>query len=187
MNKFLQATLAATAIVATAPAAQAAIAVTNTVAAPTTVSAAVNPMLTSISFDDNMVTGDATTRNFAELLSFTLTEASTVIFTLSTSFAPIDFTNVFVTNSGGGTVFTFGGTAGDPNPELLNGTTQLAAGTFTLNILGRNTDGPGTLGGTVTAGAVPEPATWAMFLMGFGAVGYSMRSRKVGYKAVQAV
>jgi hypothetical protein len=31
----------------------------------------------------------------------------------------------------------------------------------------------------ITAGAaVPEPATWAMFLMGFGAVGYSMRSRK---------
>jgi hypothetical protein len=37
------------------------------------------------------------------------------------------------------------------------------------------------------AAAVPEPATWAMFLMGFGAVGYSMRSRKVGYRAVQAV
>lgn len=35
--------------------------------------------------------------------------------------------------------------------------------------------------------AVPEPATWAMMLIGFGAVGYSMRSRKVGYKAIQAV
>jgi hypothetical protein len=34
---------------------------------------------------------------------------------------------------------------------------------------------------------VPEPATWAMFLIGFGAVGYSMRSRKVGYKGLQAV
>jgi hypothetical protein len=27
-------------------------------------------------------------------------------------------------------------------------------------------------------GAVPEPATWAMMLLGFGAVGYSMRRRK---------
>jgi hypothetical protein len=35
--------------------------------------------------------------------------------------------------------------------------------------------------------AVPEPATWAMMLMGFGAVGYSMRRRKAGYKALQAV
>jgi hypothetical protein len=183
MNKFLHAALAATAIVATAPAAQAAI----TVSAPTTVSALANPAQTSIAFDENNVTGDAVTRVFNELLTFTLTEASTVIFTLGTSFAPIDFTNVFVTASGGGTVFTFGGTAGDPNPEQLSGITQLAAGTFTLNINGTNTDGPGTLSGTVTAGAVPEPATWAMFLMGFGAVGYSMRSRKVGYKAVQAV
>jgi hypothetical protein len=41
--------------------------------------------------------------------------------------------------------------------------------------------------GSFKATAVPEPATWAMFLIGFGAVGYSMRSRKVGYKAVQAV
>jgi hypothetical protein len=35
-------------------------------------------------------------------------------------------------------------------------------------------------------GLVPEPATWAMFLLGFGVVGYSMRRRKVGYKAPQA-
>jgi hypothetical protein len=147
----------------------------------------VNPALTSIAFDDNNVTGATGTRLFNELLSFTLTEASQVIFTLGTSFEPIDFTNVFVTNSAGATVFTFGGTAGNPNPEQLSGVTQLAAGTFTLNINGTNTGAPGTLSGTVTAGAVPEPATWAMFLMGFGAVGYSMRSRKVGYKAAQAV
>lgn len=29
----------------------------------------------------------------------------------------------------------------------------------------------------VTASAVPEPSTWAMLLFGFGAVGYSMRTR----------
>jgi hypothetical protein len=33
------------------------------------------------------------------------------------------------------------------------------------------------LGGIQTAAAVPEPATWALMLMGFGAVGYSMRRR----------
>jgi hypothetical protein len=41
--------------------------------------------------------------------------------------------------------------------------------------------------GSAAAAAVPEPATWAMFLVGFGAVGYSMRSRKVTNKALQAV
>jgi hypothetical protein len=179
MNKLLQAALAASAIVAISPAAQGAI----TVSAPTTVNAAVNPAFTSISFDDNMVQ----LGTFNEDLSFTLTEASTVIFTLGTSFAGIDFSNVFVTDLEGGTVFTFAGTAGDPNPEQLSGITQLAAGTFTLNIDGTNAGPIGTLSGTVTAGAVPEPATWAMFLMGFGAVGYSMRSRKTSYRLAQAV
>ncbi len=34
--------------------------------------------------------------------------------------------------------------------------------------------------------AVPEPATWAMMLVGFGAVGYSLR-RRSGYRVAQAV
>ena len=33
------------------------------------------------------------------------------------------------------------------------------------------------------ASAVPEPTTWAMMLVGFGAVGYSMRSRKAENRA----
>jgi hypothetical protein len=33
--------------------------------------------------------------------------------------------------------------------------------------------------------AVPEPTTWAMMLVGFGAVGYSMRRRKVGYSGMR--
>ena len=31
---------------------------------------------------------------------------------------------------------------------------------------------------TDTAGAVPEPATWAMMMLGFGSMGYAMRRRK---------
>lgn len=34
--------------------------------------------------------------------------------------------------------------------------------------------------------AVPEPATWAMMLFGLGAAGYSLRRRRVGYKALRA-
>jgi hypothetical protein len=34
---------------------------------------------------------------------------------------------------------------------------------------------------------VPEPSTWAMMLVGFGAVGHSMRRRKVSYRPAQAV
>jgi hypothetical protein len=35
--------------------------------------------------------------------------------------------------------------------------------------------------------AIPEPATWGMMLVGFGAVGYSMRRRSANYRAIQAV
>ena len=34
------------------------------------------------------------------------------------------------------------------------------------------------LGGTVTINAVPEPGTWAMMLIGFGAVGFALRRRR---------
>lgn len=54
-----------------------------------------------------------------------------------------------------------------------------------------NTQGAGLLTGLVTAtsspvaAAVPEPATWAMMLLGFGAVGFGMR-RRTRVTAMQA-
>lgn len=44
---------------------------------------------------------------------------------------------------------------------------------------GGSASGPGTPG-------VPEPATWAMFIFGFSAVGYTLRRRKA-YRIAQAV
>ena len=37
-----------------------------------------------------------------------------------------------------------------------------------------------------TAGAIPEPATWAMLIAGFGMVGFAARQRKAGFDAVTA-
>jgi hypothetical protein len=42
------------------------------------------------------------------------------------------------------------------------------------------------LDGFAAASAVPEPGTWAMMLVGFGAVGYSMRRRKAVSHRTQA-
>jgi hypothetical protein len=39
----------------------------------------------------------------------------------------------------------------------------------------------GTANGEVIGG-VPEPATWAMFLLGFGAIGFTMRRRRADAK-----
>ncbi len=54
----------------------------------------------------------------------------------------------------------------------------LTAGTFTLTIEGTRGASP-QIGGHVDATAVPEPATWALMLLGFGAIGFAARrSRK---------
>ncbi|MBB6226446.1 hypothetical protein FHS79_000600 [Polymorphobacter multimanifer] len=63
-------------------------------------------------------------------------------------------------------------------PVIFGGTTQnptFAPGTFTLNSL---VSGRSVLTiSAIAAGAVPEPASWAMLIAGFGLVGASMRRR----------
>lgn len=99
----------------------------------------------------------------------------------------------------------FGGTAGTGNISFgtnliadLNiqsatlGFTQLSAPgslftgpasnpTFTLgtfNLSGGFTAGPATLTISRAVAAVPEPGTWAMMLIGFGAIGFAVRRRR---------
>lgn len=43
--------------------------------------------------------------------------------------------------------------------------------------------GGGWYASTITAGAVPEPATWAMMMLGFGMLGFAMRARREGIAA----
>ena len=52
-------------------------------------------------------------------------------------------------------------TIDNPQKLIINGTSQ-GGGSYTAN---------------VTFAAVPEPATWALMILGFGVVGYSMRRR----------
>jgi hypothetical protein len=180
MRKMIFRAALAASVFAMAPAAYAAV----TISTPTTVEARENALRTSISFDESAVA----VGSFTELLTFSSDIASTLIFTLGTSFAGVNFTDVFVTQAGTSTRFDLTGARGaNVNPEQLSGSFVANPGTFTLNITGNNTGpGVGTLAGTVSMSAVPEPGTWAMMLIGFGAVGYSMRRRKVGYAGMRA-
>jgi hypothetical protein len=53
----------------------------------------------------------------------------------------------------------------------------LEAGNYVLTLTGNNS-GVGSLAGTVSFAAVPEPATWALMILGFGLVGGVLRRKE---------
>jgi len=94
---------------------------------------------------------------------------------------------------------TLGAGVGDPRVSgtysaftglsAFNGTS--VNGAWTLTIADQFGADVGNLGSwdlslNGVSGAVPEPATWAMMLIGFGAIGVSMRRRRTTVKAALA-
>lgn len=78
----------------------------------------------------------------------------------------------------------FSETSTDPNPEswaILN-PILLTAGTHTINVagnlLGTNGSYSGNFNLNTVPAAVPEAATWAMMLLGFGGMGMVIRRRR---------
>ena len=116
------------------------------------------------------------TPTFSEYLTFTNELAGVYALTLDTSSRGIDFTSAILSGPGGPYAL---------DEKFDNGISEfwelsslfLDAGTYTLTIMGDNRS-TGSLGGTVTINAVPEPGTWAMMLLGFGAAGVAMRRRR---------
>ena len=142
---------------------------------------------TSITDIDGPTTLDGTTTigyteaglaspTFTEWLTFTNALAGSYAITLDTSSFGIDFTSAVLTGPGGPYDLTEGFDDGTTEFWSLSGL-FLEAGQYTLTIDGNN-NATGSLGGTITITAVPEPATWAMMLLGFGAAGYAMRRRR---------
>lgn len=97
-----------------------------------------------------------------------------------TSAVGLIFDSVYLTNSAG----TFFASFSNPTPEAISA--AIAAIPITsgveniLTIVGRSSGG--SYGGTLTFQPVPEPATWAMLLAGFGMVGFAMRRRRATQK-----
>ncbi len=129
--------------------------------------------VTTIGFTE----ANLSTPTFTENLVFTNTLAGLYSLTLTTSSPAIDFTSAILTGLGG--PFNLVPISDDGITEFwrLTAPAGLDAGQYTLTINGSNS-GAGSLGGSITIQAVPEPGTWAMLLIGFGAVGFAMRRRR---------
>ena len=117
---------------------------------------------------------------FMETVVFTNTLAGLYSITLTTSSPDVDFTSAILAGLGGPYNLVEIDDDGTNEFWRLANPINLDPSTYTLTINGNNS-GAGSLGGSITirqANAVPEPATWAMMLMGFGAAGYAMRRRR---------
>jgi hypothetical protein len=114
---------------------------------------------------------------FTEFLTFTNTLDGIYSITLSTSSLPVDFTSAVLSNGISNFALSLVGSQG-PNEFWGLPDTFITSGQYTLTINGNNSN-TGSLGGTITiaAAAMPEPATWAMMLIGFGMVGWQLRRR----------
>ena len=72
-----------------------------------------------------------------------------------------------------GSFINGGNVAGFETSSL--GEVRLAAGDYTIVVNGNVTKGPARYDGNAVFAAVPEPATWAMMLGGFGLLGGAVR------------
>jgi hypothetical protein len=110
--------------------------------------------------------------DFIDVISFELPAAgltsATITSILVNPTTDVTFTSVFLN----GMAFDIKQTA-DPEYWFLKNLPTLS-GTQTLTINGTS-GAAGSYGGTIAFGAVPEPATWAMMILGFGMVGAGLR------------
>lgn len=120
--------------------------------------------------------------------------------------ATFTFDNPFTPAAAGGSaVFNFDGstivfTSGDISGGGVAVVTNTGAGSSiqvdraslpfgpqTLTFNGTfNGNGTARVGGQLALTAVPEPSTWAMFILGFGALGFAMRRRNAKVTSAKA-
>jgi len=130
--------------------------------------------------------------NFTDTVSFvTPTGFNTVSTIINSTFnttnpaTNLNFTSVVLNN--GTTNFGFNvvnGVFDQASRELIP---LVANATNVITITGTSA-GDASYSGTLSFGqvaAVPEPATWALMLVGFGAVGFSMRRKRAGANLLQ--
>jgi hypothetical protein len=173
VKKFLVAAAAATAMIGVAGAANATI-----VDAPYNITLVPNGdgTFSSLPWGNHLAGGPD---DFVDVATFSIGAPGTADSTLTTillnGVANIDFTHVWLDNH----VVDFAiasGLGGVDNATLAP--IVLAAGQHTITIEGNLLGQGGTYSGVLNIGAVPEPATWAMMILGMGMVGFGLRMRR---------
>jgi hypothetical protein len=190
MRKLVLALIGATALTM-ASAASATLVITT----PTSVSVSGPNTVNNIDFVFGY-SNSSTTSPFSETVTWWNDLAGLYSISLTTSAVTangptdVDFTAAFLTGTG-----IIGQL--NLNPDLANTDLSetyrllgqaLGAGTYTLTVQGTR-GAIGSYGGNVAfeAAAVPEPATWALMLLGFGAIGWQLRRRRTSQALAQAV
>ena len=140
--------------------------------------------VTSINFGLNTIFNNVDPTHFTS--GFTISDSLAGIYSIvvSTASDNVFFTDGTLTQllSGGGTLDVASLTPGDGGLELRLGPPgiPLSAGNYRLTINGTSPNA-GSFTGNVFITSVPEPGTWALMLLGFGALGMAMRrSRRQG-------
>ncbi len=123
--------------------------------------------------------------SFTDTLAFSISKAGNFASTLTSatikigSISDLDFTSVTLSGPNGVSPFSLITNGGPDNEDRASVKTSLTPGNYVLTIMG-NSGGRGQYGGNVAfdVGAVPEPATWGMMILGMGLVGGGLRRRR---------
>jgi hypothetical protein len=151
--------------------------ITNLVCDPSlddcTVDNSLSPIQSKLAWDDSSVTSPA----FSAVIDFTNDVAGNYWISLNTSTPDLLFTALTITPiTGSGSIIY----SGPPTAAITLLPGSLGIGSYEISFSGNSPTG-GAESGNLTfqlAPGVPEPATWALMLLGFGGIGFAMRRNR---------
>jgi hypothetical protein len=171
MRKLLLAAAGAMALVGGATAASAATTITSTLPSPLVLTPPASGAFSSV-LNGSGSFSDSFTFTIAGAPGVTDAQLSSILLNGSQN---VDFTSITLDG-----MSVFVKTSSDSNPETwaIMDPVYLLAGNHTINVAGNLVGPTGSYSGTINVqAAVPEAKSWAMMLLGFGAMGLAIRRR----------
>ena len=137
---------------------------------------------------NHTIIGGAGPTNFNDQAQFTLTLPGNLDGQVSTillgGVANVNFTSVYLDVVDLAHQFTIKVNPDGTDQAVLSSPILVGSGPHTLLINGQLIGDIGSYSGTVNVAPVPEPATWAMMILGMGMVGLGLRMRRRTASAV---